>query len=169
VDNATGGNVKPENSSSHDPAERPAGAPAPGDIGVGGVKLYELPYFADFRGSLSFAEFPGLLPFLPKRYFLTYNVPSREVRGEHAHRQCHQFLVCVAGNCSVIVDDGHNRVETVLDRPTLGIHIPPMIWSVEYKHSSQTVLMVLASDVYQPDDYIRDYDRFLHELLNQPG
>jgi UDP-2-acetamido-3-amino-2,3-dideoxy-glucuronate N-acetyltransferase len=169
VHNATGGNVKPENSGSVDPAERPAGAPTQREVGVRGVKLYELPYFADFRGSLSFAEFPGRLPFLPKRYFLTYNVPSREVRGEHAHRQCHQFLVCVAGNCSVIVDDGTKRAETVLDRPTLGIHIPPMIWSVEYKHSPQTVLMVLASDVYQPDDYIRDYDRFRQELLNPPG
>jgi UDP-2-acetamido-3-amino-2,3-dideoxy-glucuronate N-acetyltransferase len=152
-----------------DPAGKVAGSNQQGDLAIRGVRLIELPYFADFRGSLSFAEFPGLLPFLPKRYFLTYNVPSQEVRGEHAHRECHQFLVCVAGNCSVIVDDGHNRVETVLDRPTLGIYIPPMVWSVEYRHSLQTVLMVLASDAYNPEDYIRDYDLFLQELGKQPG
>jgi UDP-2-acetamido-3-amino-2,3-dideoxy-glucuronate N-acetyltransferase len=138
-------------------------------LGVRGVKLYELPHFVDFRGSLSFAEYPGRLPFLPRRYFLTYEVPNREVRGEHAHRRCHQFLVCVSGNCSVIVDDGQHRAETVLDRPNLGIHIPPMVWAVEYKHSPQSVLMVLASDVYDPADYIRDYDLFLRELLNPPG
>ena len=77
--------------------------------------------------------------------------------------------MCVSGNCSVIVDDGHNRAETVMDRPTLGIYIPPMVWSVEYKHSPQTVLMVLASDIYQASDYIRDYDLFLQELRDAPA
>jgi UDP-2-acetamido-3-amino-2,3-dideoxy-glucuronate N-acetyltransferase len=148
-------------------SENPVSLRAARDLGVRGVQLYEMPYFADFRGSLSYAEFPGQLPFLPRRYFLTYQVPGREVRGEHAHRHCHQFLVCVAGNCSVIVDDGNHRVETLLDRPTLGIYVPPMVWSVEYKHSPQAVLMVLASAVYQPDDYIRNYDLFLKELGRQ--
>ncbi len=137
--------------------------------GVSGVKLIELPHFVDFRGSLSFAEFPGLLPFLPRRYFLTYNVPSHEVRGEHAHRQCHQFLVCVTGSCSVIFDDGRRRAETRLHRPNLGIYIPPMVWSVEHKHSADSVLLVLASDTYQPEDYIRDYTLFLRERQNLPG
>jgi dTDP-4-dehydrorhamnose 3,5-epimerase-like enzyme len=160
--------VTTENSGSINRAELPSGSKVDGDLGVKGVKLIELPHFADFRGSLSFAEFPGLLPFIPRRYFITYEVPSQEVRGEHAHRRCHQFLVCVAGNCSVIVDDGLRRRETVLDRPTLGIYIPPMVWSVEYKHSPNTVLLVLASDVYQNADYIRDYDLFLRELQNPP-
>jgi len=151
------------------PAGKSSNSRVTGDLGVKGVRLYEMPYFADFRGSLSFAEYPGQLPFAPKRYFLTYQVPSQEVRGEHAHRHCHQFLVCVAGNCSVIVDDGHHRAEMVLDRPTQGIYIPPMVWSVEYKHSPQTVLMVLASEVYQPEDYIRDYEHFLREKQNLSG
>jgi UDP-2-acetamido-3-amino-2,3-dideoxy-glucuronate N-acetyltransferase len=135
-----------------------------GVLGVSGVRFIELPHFVDFRGSLSFAEFPGLLPFRPSRFFLTYNVPSHEVRGEHAHRQCHQLLVCVAGHCSVIVDDGQHRAETRLDRPNLGIYIPPMVWSVEHKHSADSVLLVLASDTYQVEDYIRNYDSFLSEL-----
>jgi UDP-2-acetamido-3-amino-2,3-dideoxy-glucuronate N-acetyltransferase len=151
---------------STEPDEKLTNSGSQGDIGVRGVRLIELPHFADFRGSLSFAEYPGGLPFAPKRFFLTYDVPSREVRGEHAHRRCHQFLVCVTGNCSVIVDDGQRRLETLLDRPTLGIYVPPMVWSVEYKHSPRAVLMVLASDTYQPEDYIRDYDLFLQELLN---
>ena len=160
--------MRAKKSESVDSAETVGGSEVSSNLGIRGVAFIELPHFVDFRGSLSIAEFPGLLPFLPRRFFLTYGVPSGEVRGEHAHRYCHQFLICVAGNCSVIVDDGRNRAERVLDRPNLGIYVPPMVWSVEYKHSSGSVLLVLASDTYQPEDYIRDYNLFLRELLNRP-
>lgn len=131
---------------------------------VKGVELYQLPVVSDLRGSLSFAEYEKSLPFTPKRYFLVYDVPSREVRGEHAHRDCHQFLVCIKGSCSVVADDGRKRIEILLDRPSLGIHIPPMVWATEYKYSQDAVLLVLASDVYRADDYIRDYDQFIKEV-----
>lgn len=130
-------------------------------LGVRGVRLYDLPIVSDLRGNLTFAEHETSLPFVPKRYFLVFSVPSKDVRGEHAHRECHQFLVCVKGNCSVVVDDGQNRAEVLLNRPNLGIHIPPLVWATEYKYSEDAVLMVLASDVYKPEDYIRDYDTFL--------
>lgn len=125
--------------------------------GVEGATLYRMPLVQDLRGYLTAAE---NLPFPPKRYFLVFNVPSREVRGEHAHREQHQFLVCVHGECSVIVDDGETRNQVVLDAPTLGIHIEPMVWSVQYHYTPDAVLMVLASDIYKPEDYIRDYDEF---------
>ncbi len=128
---------------------------------INGVQFYNLPVVPDMRGSLSFAEFGQHLPFEPKRYFLVFNVPSREVRGEHAHKKLQQFLVCVKGSCSVMVDDGHVREEYQLDSPGSGIYIPPMVWGVQYKYSSDAVLMVLASDVYDPDDYIRNYDEYL--------
>ncbi|MDP1624248.1 MAG: WxcM-like domain-containing protein [bacterium] len=131
---------------------------------VGGVRLYDLPKVMDLRGSLTFAEYDKSLPFMPQRYFLVFDVPSREVRGEHAHRQCHQFLVCIKGSCSVVVDDGRNRVEVLLNRPNLGLHIPPMVWATEYKYSADAVLLVLASDIYNAEDYIRDYDLFLKEV-----
>lgn len=133
-------------------------------VGVTGVGVLELPVITDLRGSLSFAEHQNMLPFIPKRYFLVYDVPSREVRGEHAHRQCHQFLICVKGSCAVVVDDGKNRAEVLLSHPNLGIHIPPMVWATEYKYSQDAVLLVLASDVYKAEDYIRDYDQFLKEV-----
>jgi len=133
-------------------------------VGVQGVSVVELPLVADLRGSLSFAETGQFLPFIPQRYFLVFDVPSREVRGEHAHRTCHQFLVCIKGSCSVVVDDGQHRAEVLLDHPNLGIHIPPMVWATEYKYSTDAVLLVLASDVYKAEDYIRDYDLFLKEL-----
>lgn len=132
-----------------------------GGSSISGVEVYRLPIIPDLRGSLSFAEVNQRLPFIPKRYFLVFNVSSKEVRGEHAHKTLHQFLVCVKGSCSIMVDDGENREEHCLDSPGLAIHIPPMVWSVQYKYSLDGVLLVLASDIYDPDDYIRDYDQFI--------
>lgn len=128
---------------------------------VAGVQMLELPLIPDLRGSLSFAEVGQKLPFEPKRYFIVFDVESKEVRGEHAHRICHQFLVCVKGRCSVVVDDGKKRDEYQLDQPNLGIYLPPMIWGIQYKYSSDAVLLVLASHTYDGNDYIRDYDEFL--------
>ncbi len=137
------------------------------NLGVKGVRLYEMPIVIDLRGSLTFAEYGDSLPFVSKRYFLVLDVPSKEVRGEHAQRECHQFLVCVKGSCSVVVDDGQNRAEVLLNHPNLGLHIPPMVWTTEYKYSPDAVLMVLASDVYKAGNYIRDYDLFLKEVKDK--
>lgn len=134
------------------------------EIGIGDVRLLDLPLVMDLRGSLTFAEYDRSLPFIPQRYFLVFDVPSKDVRGEHAHYHCHQFLVCIKGNCSVVVDDGQTRTEILLNRPNLGLHIPPMVWATEYKYSQDAVLLVLASDIYKAEDYIRDYDLFLKEV-----
>lgn len=131
------------------------------EIGIPGVKVCRLPLINDMRGNLSFAEYSQHLPFIPKRYFIVFDVPSKEVRGEHAHKNLHQFLVCIKGTCSVVVDDSVNREEILLDSPNIGVHVPPMVWSVQYKYSQDAVLLVLASDIYDPADYIRDYDEFL--------
>jgi len=131
---------------------------------VAGVSIYRLPLVSDLRGSLSFAEYGQYLPFLPKRYFLVFDVPSTEVRGEHAHRKLHQFLVCVHGCCAVVVDDSKNREEILLDTPCIGIHIPPLVWSVQYKYTADAVLLVMGSDTYDPNEYIRDYDEFLEVI-----
>lgn len=141
--------------------------PAVAGSGVRGVTLHRLPHIRDPRGSLTVGEFTKTIPFAPKRYFITFNVPNANVRGEHAHRQCHQFLICVSGSCAVVVDDGEHREEFVLDRPTLGIHVPPMIWATEYKHSADSTLLVFASDFYEPDDYIRDYQAFVAEVAEK--
>lgn len=126
-----------------------------------GVEIYTLPIIKDLRGSLSVAEYGQYLPFIPKRYFLVFDVASKEIRGEHAHRELHQFLVCTKGSCSVLVDDGFNSEEILLDSPNIAVHIPPMVWGIQYKYSPDAVLLVLASDVYKSDDYIRDYDEFI--------
>jgi len=125
------------------------------------VTLHRLPLAIDLRGSLSVGEIGQQFPFEVLRYFLVFDVPSAETRGEHAHFVCHQFLVCVAGKVSVVADDGENRQEFMLDRPNLGLHLPPMTWAVQYKYSADAVLLVLASHHYSSEDYIRNYDEFL--------
>lgn len=127
---------------------------------VQGVNLHQLPKVVDIRGSLSVGEVNREVPFELKRYFLVYGVPSLETRGEHAHYKCHQFLICVSGSCNVVADDGVNRQEFVLDRPDLGLHLPPMTWGIQYKYSKDAVLLVLASHAYEASDYIRDYAQF---------
>ena len=110
---------------------------------------------------LSFAEAERNIPFKVKRYFLVFGVMSEHIRGEHAHKTLHQFLVCVHGRCHVVADDGVHRQEFVLDSPGLGVYIPPGVWSVQYKHSQDAVLLALTSDYYDSSDYIRDYSEFL--------
>ena len=158
------GYVHNRRASSTSAASQNLGTPLEAPIEVTGVKLYELPLFVDLRGSLSFAEYDTSLPFPPRRYFLIFDVPSKDVRGEHAHRKCQQLLVCAKGSCSVVVDDGENRTEILLDRPNLALYLPPMIWATQYKYSNDAVLLVLASETYDADDYIRDYDLFLKEI-----
>jgi acetyltransferase-like isoleucine patch superfamily enzyme/dTDP-4-dehydrorhamnose 3,5-epimerase-like enzyme len=129
---------------------------------VRGVRLVELPVVEDLRGRLTFAEIGGLLPFEPKRFFMVYDVPTREVRGEHAHKQLEQFLLCIRGGVSVVVDDGDgHRAQVRLDNPARGLHIPAGVWGVQYQYSEDAVLLVFASDVYDAGDYVRDYDDFL--------
>jgi UDP-2-acetamido-3-amino-2,3-dideoxy-glucuronate N-acetyltransferase len=128
---------------------------------VGGARLYELPRITDARGHLSFAEIHQSLPFPVVRYFLVFGVPSREIRGEHAHRKLEQFLVCVHGSVSVRLFDGTNSEEVCMNRPDLGLYVPPMLWTTEYKYSPDAVLLVLASDVYREQDYIRNQDEYL--------
>lgn len=131
---------------------------------AGGAVLHSLPLVSDDRGHLSFAEIHAQLPFEAARYFIVFGVPNREIRGEHAHRTLHQFLVCAHGACSVRVFDGQRSDEIRLDRPELGLHVPPMVWTTQYKYSADAALMVLASDVYREEDYIRDPDEYLRAL-----
>lgn len=134
---------------------------------VRGVRAYHMPIITDIRGSISVGEAGSNLPFLPKRYFTVFNVPSREVRGEHAHRTCHQLLTCLKGQVTLVVDDGANREEAILDSPSIGVYIPPMVWAVQFRYSPDAVLLVLASEAYDPADYIREYDEFLNLTRNQ--
>lgn len=128
---------------------------------VAGVTLHTFRSVPDMRGSLTAGEFGREIPFTPARYFLVFDVPTAETRGEHAHRRCHQFLIAVKGSVRVVADDGSKREEFLLDRKSLGLYLPPMVWGIQYHYSADAVLLVFASDYYDPDDYIRDYGEFL--------
>ena len=114
------------------------------------------------NGFLDIATTPSVLA--AQSFSVVFGVPSVETRGEHAHWQCQELLVCVTGSCSVVADDGRARQEFRLDRPDLGIYLPPMVWRVHYKYTPDAVLVAFASEYYDPADYIRSYQEFLREV-----
>jgi acetyltransferase-like isoleucine patch superfamily enzyme/dTDP-4-dehydrorhamnose 3,5-epimerase-like enzyme len=125
------------------------------------ARLIQMPVVSDIRGSLSFGEYDTHLPFLPRRYFVVFDVPTKEVRGEHAHRSLHQALICLKGSVAVMVDNGRDRDEVLLDAPQSCLYVPPLVWTAQYRYSEEAVVLVLASEGYDPTDYIRDYEEFL--------
>lgn len=134
------------------------------ETGIAGVRLYRMPEYRDLRGSLisyELGQAHETLPFVPSRIFFVFEVPSPEVRGAHAHHVCGQLLVCVNGSVNVVADDGDNRKEFLLNDRSTGLYLPPMTWSMQYGYSESSVLMVMASHPYDPNDYIREYDEFL--------
>lgn len=129
--------------------------------GCKGVKLLKFPLITDPRGNLVFGEFPNHLPFQPVRFFMTYGVPDGSNRGGHGHRKLEQLIICAKGSMVVSVDDGSVRDEYLLDSPGIGLYIPPFVWGAQFGHSMDCVMLVLASDVYEEGEYIRDYSEFL--------
>jgi UDP-2-acetamido-3-amino-2,3-dideoxy-glucuronate N-acetyltransferase len=139
---------------------RPSNTSEPREL-AGGSRLITLRRADDLRGSLAAVELASDLPFVPQRFFTVFGVPSAHVRGEHAHRMCHQVLVCLAGSVSVLVDDGDQRNEVILADPSVALYIPAMVWGSQFRFSSDAVLAVFASRRYEPEDYIRDYAEYL--------
>lgn len=128
---------------------------------VSNVALHEFRHVTDLRGDLTVTELEKELPFPVRRIFFVYNVPNERVRGEHVHRELHEFVICLKGSVAVVVDDGNYRDEYVLDQPWLGLYLAPMVWRSLYKFTKDAVLAVYASHEYDPGDYIRDYEEFL--------
>lgn len=100
------------------------------------------------------------IPFEVKRIFYLYDIPGGESRGAHAHKTCHQILIAASGSFEVRINDGISEQIIFLNRPYYGLHIPPMIWANELNFSSGSVCLVLTSQIYNPDDYIRNYEEF---------
>ncbi|WKZ57522.1 MAG: WxcM-like domain-containing protein [Bdellovibrionota bacterium] len=130
-----------------------------------GASIHTTKLIRDLRGNLIAWEHPKDLPFTPQRTFIVYDVPSRKVRGAHAHRTLHQFLVVLRGSINILVDNGSHRDDFLLDSPDTGLHIPPKTWAIQYNHSRDAMLLVMASAQYDAADYIREYDDFL-EYIN---
>jgi RimJ/RimL family protein N-acetyltransferase len=119
-----------------------------------------LPQVGDRDGHITAINNNIELPFAVKRIFYLYDIPGGESRGAHAHKECHQFLIATSGSFEVLLDDGKTKRQVLLNRPNLGLHIPPGIWASEINFSSGSICLVLASHEYSEDDYIRDYEEF---------
>ena len=124
----------------------------------------ELNKMHDREGNLTYMYQNVHVPFPINRVFYSYDIPGGEDRGAHAHKNCHQFLIAASGSFEVALDDGTNKRTVLLNRPFWGLHVPPGIWASEQGFSSGSICLVLASEGYSEDDYIRNYDEYLKYL-----
>lgn len=124
--------------------------------------LIYLPQMGDRNGHITVVNNDQEIPFAVKRVFYLYDIPGGESRGAHAHGACHQFLVAASGAFEVLLDDGKTKRQVMLNRPNMGLHIPPGIWASEINFSSGSICLVLASEEYSEADYIRSYSEFLN-------
>ncbi|MBK2297077.1 MULTISPECIES: sugar 3,4-ketoisomerase [Francisella] len=131
------------------------------------IELLKFKVYGDDRGSLVSLEENKNIPFVVRRVYYIFDTKSDVRRGFHAHRDLEQVLICVSGNCKVLVDDGSSKRNILLDSPDKGLMISGLIWREMYDFSPNCVLMVLASELYDENDYIRNYDKFLKEVAHE--
>ena len=123
--------------------------------------VIELPRIGDRNGSITAMNNLVEMPFEVNRVFYLYDIPGGESRGAHAHKECHQFLIAATGSFEVELFDGKVRRTVALNRPNIGLHIPPGIWASEVNFSSSSICLVLASHHYDEGDYIRQLDSYI--------
>lgn len=124
-------------------------------------RIIQLPKISDPRGSLTFVENRNQIPFEIRRVYYLYDVPAGYERGAHAHKELHQLIIAMSGSFDVLLDDGKNRKDFHLDRPFSGLYVCPMIWRELSHFSAGSVCLVLASNLYDENDYYRDYGEYL--------
>lgn len=125
------------------------------------AKIIELPIFFDARGNLSFAQNITHIPFKIMRTYWLYDVPGGERRGGHAYLETKEFVIALSGSFDVIVDDGKEKKTFHLNRSYYGLYIPNGMWRKMENFSTNSFALEFASTKYDPDDYIRDYNKFL--------
>lgn len=125
------------------------------------VIKYEFQQHGDERGQLVALEELKDIPFEIKRVYYMYDTKDGVHRGFHAHKTLEQIMICIHGSCKVLLDNGAEKKRVFLEKPYEGLYISNDIWREMYDFSEDAVLMVLASDYYDEEDYIRDYDEFL--------
>ena len=124
-------------------------------------RLFDLPKMSDPRGNLTFLETNRHVPFDIKRIYYLYDVPSGESRGGHAHRKAEEFIIAASGSFDVVLNDGSSEERFCLSRPYIGLYVANMVWRTLDSFSSGSVCLVVASEFFEEDDYIRDFDEFM--------
>ena len=127
-------------------------------------KIIDLPKILDPSGNLTVAQSMDHIPFNVSRVYWVYDVPAGESRGGHAHKQCREFIVAASGSFTVTLDDGYTQTSYHLNHPWQGLYVETGVWRTLNDFSSGAVCLVLASDPFEEDDYIRDYNDFLATL-----
>ncbi len=127
-------------------------------------KIIDLPRINDARGNLTFIEGINHVPFEIKRVYYLYDVPGGAERGMHAHKTLQQLIVAISGSFDVILNDGYEEKRFHLNRSYFGLYLCPMMWRGLDNFSSGSVCMVLTSDLYDANDYIRNYDDFINAV-----
>ncbi len=130
-------------------------------VSVFDCALIHLPKIGDRNGNITSVNNSLEIPFSIKRLFYLYDIPGGESRGAHAHKTCHQILIAASGSFEILIDDGNARKQVQLNRPNMGLYILPGIWACEVNFSSGSICLVLASEKYYEEDYIRDYNEFM--------
>ena len=125
------------------------------------ISLLQIPTIEDLRGNLAFVQ-NDVVPFELKRIYYLFDVPSTAFRGGHSHINQHEILIALSGSFEVTLNDGKEKKSYLLNKPNIGLHIPTGIWRELENFSSGAVCLVLASDVFEESDYIRNFDEFLN-------
>jgi dTDP-4-dehydrorhamnose 3,5-epimerase-like enzyme len=128
------------------------------------VRIIELPKILDERGNLSFIEGNNHIPFKIERTYMIYDVPGGEIRGGHAYKELNEFIVALSGSFDVLLDDGNEKRTYSLNRSYYGLFVPKMIWRSLENFSTNSLCMILASEKYNEDDYLRDYEEFKNKI-----
>lgn len=131
------------------------------NVSVYDCSLYELNKFHNMEGNLTYVYQNVHVPFNIDRVFYSYDIPGGEDRGGHAHKHCHQLIIAASGSFEVVLNDGTNKRTVTLNRPFWGLHVRPGIWASEQGFSSGSICLVLTSEGYDKNDYIRDYNEYL--------
>ena len=131
-------------------------------------RIIELPKIHDPRGNLTFIEGGDHIPFDIQRVYYLYDVPGGSERGGHAHKNLEQLIIAMSGSFDVVLNDGYEEKRFHLNRSYYGLYVNTMVWRELDNFSSGSVSMVLASNKYTEDDYIRDYQGFLSHVQNSP-
>lgn len=128
------------------------------------IKWIDFPALDDERGSLVALEAEKSVPFLIKRVYYIFGTKAGVSRGFHAHKKLQQVAICITGSCRMILDDGQQRSEVLLNSPNKGLVIGDLVWREMHDFSKDCVLLVLASEHYDESDYIRDYNDFINQV-----